>query len=68
MDVFLRTNLKFLAKFQRVLDMDDNFTAFGLNTERYGVSLHIQSECGKIRTRKIPNTDAFHAVRVDLYD
>ena len=22
------------------------------NTERYGVSLHIQTECGKIRTRK----------------
>ena len=28
------------------------FPAFGLNTERYFVSLHIQSECGKIRTRK----------------
>ena len=28
------------------------FTAFGLNTERYGVSLRIQSECGKIRNRK----------------
>ena len=26
--------------------------AFGLNTERYGISLRIQSECGKIRTRK----------------
>ena len=28
------------------------FLAFGLNTERYSVSLRIQSECGKIRTRK----------------
>ena len=28
------------------------FPAFGLNTERYGVSLRIQSKCGKIRTRK----------------
>ena len=27
------------------------FPAFGLNTERYFVSLRIQSECGKIRTR-----------------
>ena len=27
------------------------FPAFGLNTERYEVSLRIQSECGKIRTR-----------------
>ena len=29
-----------------------HFPAFGLNTERYEVSLRIQSECGKIRTRK----------------
>ena len=29
-----------------------SFSAFGLNTERYSVSLRIQSECGKIRTRK----------------
>ena len=28
------------------------FPAFGLNTERYGVSLRIQSEYGEIRTRK----------------
>ena len=28
------------------------FPAFGLNMERYSVSLRIQSECGKIRTRK----------------
>ena len=28
------------------------FPAFGLNTERYGVSLCIQSKCGKTRTRK----------------
>ena len=28
------------------------FPAFGLNTDRYSVSLCIQSECGKMRTRK----------------
>ena len=28
------------------------FPAFGLNTERYGVSLFIQSKCGKIHTTK----------------
>ena len=28
------------------------FPAFGLNTKRYSVSLCIQSECGKIRTKK----------------
>ena len=39
-----------------------HFPAFGLNTERYGVSLRIQSECGKIRTRITPNMDTFYAV------
>ena len=42
------------------------FPAFELNTERYGVSLRIQSECEKIRTRITPNTDTFHAVPVDV--
>ena len=37
------------------------FSAFGVNTETYGVSLHIQSECGKIWTRKTPNTESFNA-------
>ena len=36
-----------------------HFPAIRLNTEIQGVSLHIQSECGKIRTRKTPNTDTF---------
>ena len=38
------------------------FLAFGLYTERHGVSLHIQSECGKIRTRITRNIDTFHEV------
>ena len=33
--------------------------AFGLNTEIYRVNLRILSECGEIRTRKIPNMDTF---------
>ena len=44
-----------------------HFPAFGLNTERYGVSLCIQSECGKMRTRITPNTDTFHAMFAFLY-
>ena len=39
------------------------FPAFGLNTERNSVSLRIQYECGKIRTRQTPNTDTFYEVR-----
>ena len=39
-----------------------HFPAFGLNTERYAVSLCIQSECGKVRTRITQNMDSFHAV------
>ena len=38
------------------------FPAFGLNTKRYGASLCIHTECGKIRTRVTPNTDTFHAM------
>ena len=43
-----------------------HFLAFGLNTERYGVSLHIQSKCGKMRTRITPNADTFYTV-IDLW-
>ena len=42
------------------------FPAFGLNTERYGVSFQIQSECWIIQTRKTPNTDTFYAVNDKL--
>ena len=42
------------------------FPAFGL---KYSVEVYsirsIQSECGKIRTRKTPNTDTFHAKKVN---
>ena len=40
------------------------FPAFELNTERYSVSVRIKYEWGKIRARKTPNTDTFHAVSV----
>ena len=42
-----------------------HFSAYGLNSERYSVysvSLHIQSEQGKMRTKVTPNTAAFNAV------
>ena len=38
------------------------WTEYGEN----GVSLHIQSECRKMRTRRTPNTDTFHAVNRTL--
>ena len=45
------------------------FPAFGLNTERYSVSLRIQCECGKIRIRITPNTDIFTQCKFALpYD
>ena len=40
------------------------FPSFGLNTERYSVSICIQFKCGKIRTRITPNTDTFYGVVV----
>ena len=39
-----------------------HFPAFALNKERYCLSLRIWSGCRKIRSRKTPNTDTFHAV------
>ena len=44
------------------------FPAFGLSTKRYRVSLRIQSECGKIRTRITPNTNTFQAVHTFIVD
>ena len=38
-----------------------NFSGPYFPTETYSVSLRIHSECGKIRTRKTPNTDTFYA-------
>ena len=38
-----------------------HFPAFGLNTERYGVSIRIRSECGKMWTRTTPNTEILQA-------
>ena len=36
--------------------------SFGRNTQRYEVSFRVQSESRRMRTRKTPNTDTFHAV------
>ena len=41
------------------------FLAFGMNAERYSVSLRIRSKCRKIRTRITPNTDTFYAVHLN---
>ena len=43
------------------------FSALWLNTERCSVSLGIQSECGKIRSRITPNTDTFYAVYLAVF-
>ena len=42
-----------------------HFPTFRLNTERY-VSVRIQSECGKMRTRQTPNTDTIYAVMASI--
>ena len=43
-----------------------HFPAFGMNTERYEVSLGIQSECEKMRTRITPNTDTFYVMKFGI--
>ena len=62
----IQSNLQHCVKSVRIRSYSGpHFPAFGLNTERYGVSLRIQSECGKMRTRITPNTDTFYAVQVN---
>ena len=39
------------------------WSVFSRMWTEYSVSLRIQPECGKIRTRKTQNTDTFHAVK-----
>ena len=39
-----------------------DFPAFELNTERYSVSLRIQSECREMQTIITPNKDIFYAM------
>ena len=43
------------------------FPAFGLDTDRYSLSLRIQVEYGKIPTRKTPNTNTIHALLSSKY-
>ena len=46
-----------------------HFPAFGLNTERYGITeKDVQSECGIVRIRITPNTDTFYAVKTEAID
>ena len=45
-------------------DSGPYYPAFGLNREKCGVSLFIQSECGKMQTRITLNTGTFHAVYI----
>ena len=44
------------------------FPAFGLNMDRYSVSLRIQSNCAKVRAKKPPYLDTFHAVIGKQFD
>ena len=60
--------LRFIINLNRVKSVrirnysGPHFPACGLNTERYGVSLLIQSECEKMRARITPDMDSFHVV------
>ena len=57
------TRIRYCVKSARIRSFSGPyFPISGLETER--VCLRIQSECRKIRTRKTPDTDIFHAVRV----
>ena len=60
----LSGNVKYCVKSVRIRSYSGTyFLAFGLNTDRYGVFLRIQSKCGKMRTRITPNMETFYAVK-----
>ena len=44
----------------------DNLSVLTLYAHRVKLKFRIQSECGKIRTRKTSNTDTFHAVAISV--
>ena len=44
-----------------------HFPVFGLNMEKYSVSLQIQSKCEKMRTRTTSNSDTFYAVKGAIF-
>ena len=66
----LRSEYVFVSEYARVLNITAwKVSVFGVILVRIfsyshwiGVSLRIQSKCGKIRTRITPNTDTFYAV------
>ena len=69
--LLLRSNIFFSSR--HVLEFYSKFfwslffPAFRLNTERYAVSLRIQSKCGKISTRKTPIRTLFTRWTFDVW-
>ena len=67
MDIIVFTVANHCMKNVYILNFSSpHFPEFGLNTDKYSVSLRIQSECRKIWTKKTPNTEKFYAVN-DIY-
>ena len=69
----LRVNRDKIKKLLRTLREDYPYSKlfwsafYGIWTAYGEVSLHIQSECGKMRTKITPNANTFCAVRRSLY-
>ena len=57
--------MKYCVKSIRIQSYSNlHFPTFRLNTERYSVSLYIQSEGGKMRIRTTPNTLTFYGLKM----
>ena len=65
LDKVLNTPLQSLCEMCPNTEFFPYFSPFGLNTERYEISLRIQSECGKIWTKK--NSVFGHFSRSEWY-
>ena len=62
-DIFKYCDRRFTRRIYSIRSLPGpDFPAFGLNTEIYSLNLRIQSKCGKMRTRKTPNTNTVYVV------
>ena len=69
--LLIKGTSQYVKRFRILSSSGLPFPALRLNTERYSfcsVSVRIQPECGKRRTRITPNTDAMNNIYVSLKD
>ena len=65
--IFNTNFLKFITLCEKCPNSEFFWSIFSCSQTEYGDVLGIQSDCGKIWTRKIPNPDSFHTVLFSIF-